>query len=246
MSNMLYAISILYKTKLPMILVFNKTDVKEEGEAVEWMRDFESFQAALRRKEDDQSASGAEGGGYMGSLLNSMSLVLEEFYNHLSVVGVSSMTGSGIDEFFVAVEGKKGEFEKEYRPELEKRRREAEGKKEEVRKKEVERMMGDMEVSSKFKGSGKYSTASSSKASTAKRREEPETVSEAEEMEEDGDEDEVSGLVDPDGSEDGGMEEEGEETFEEGLKARYEQALKDSPGGAGMGMAAAHIRGSQR
>merc|ERR1711939_1141479 len=34
MSNMLYAISILYKTKLPMILVFNKTDVKEETEAV--------------------------------------------------------------------------------------------------------------------------------------------------------------------------------------------------------------------
>merc|ERR1711977_686071 len=96
MSNMLYAISIMYKTRLPMILVFNKTDVKEETEAVDWMRDFEAFQAALRKEEEEQHG---EGSGYMNSLLNSMSLVLEEFYNALSVVGVSSMTGDGVDDF---------------------------------------------------------------------------------------------------------------------------------------------------
>ena len=38
MSNMLYACSILYKTKLPMILVFNKTDVKDAAFAKEWIR----------------------------------------------------------------------------------------------------------------------------------------------------------------------------------------------------------------
>ena len=40
MSNMLYACSILYKTKLPMILVMNKTDVKDADFVKEWMTDF--------------------------------------------------------------------------------------------------------------------------------------------------------------------------------------------------------------
>ena len=231
MSNMLYAISILYKTKLPMILVFNKTDVKDESEAVEWMRDFESFQAALRAEEE---AGGGEGSGYMGSLLNSMSLVLEEFYNSLSVVGVSSMTGHGVDEFFEAVEEKREEFEKDYRPELEKRRKEAEQQKAQLREKEVSRMMRDMNVSSKAKKTGKYAP-----------KEEPETVSEAEEME-DGEDEDLSGLVDPDDEMDDDDDEDVKETFEDGLKARYQQALRDSGGGSGLGNAADYIGRSQR
>lgn len=35
MSNMLYACSILYKTRLPLILLFNKTDVAQHEFAVE-------------------------------------------------------------------------------------------------------------------------------------------------------------------------------------------------------------------
>ena len=245
MSNMLYAISILYKTKLPMILVFNKTDVKDEGEAVEWMRDFEAFQAALREEEEAAERGGGSGGGYMGSLLNSMSLVLEEFYNALSVVGVSSMTGQGVGAFLEAVEEKRVEFEREYKPELEKRRKEAETMKAQVREKEVSRMMRDMNVSSRAKRTGKYARKP--------RRPEPETVSEAEEMDEDDDEgmveeDEFSGLVDPD--EEDGDEEDVKETFEDGLEARYQQALRDSGGrgvgGSGLGKAAEHIMRSQR
>ena len=62
MSNMLYAcrcailpfylraysnipFSILYKTKLPFILVFNKVDAQPHDFALEWMTDFEAFQA---------------------------------------------------------------------------------------------------------------------------------------------------------------------------------------------------------
>ncbi|KAJ1672916.1 GPN-loop GTPase 1, partial [Spiromyces aspiralis] len=86
MSNMI----ILYKTRLPFIIVFNKTDVVSHEFAVKWMEDFEAFQAALQRQEDT----------YMNSLMNSMSLVLDEFYNHLRVAGVSAVTGSGMDEFF--------------------------------------------------------------------------------------------------------------------------------------------------
>ncbi len=43
MSNMLYACSIMYKSKLPFILVFNKTDVTHHKFAVEWMSDYDSF-----------------------------------------------------------------------------------------------------------------------------------------------------------------------------------------------------------
>jgi GTPase Era involved in 16S rRNA processing len=43
MSNMTYACSIMYRTKLPMILVFNKTDVMSHDFAVEWMQDNDTF-----------------------------------------------------------------------------------------------------------------------------------------------------------------------------------------------------------
>ena len=48
MSNMLYACSILYKTKLPFIVAMNKTDVVDNKYAVEWMEDFEIFQVTIR------------------------------------------------------------------------------------------------------------------------------------------------------------------------------------------------------
>lgn len=36
MSNMLYACSILYRSKLPIILVFNKTDITRHEFALKW------------------------------------------------------------------------------------------------------------------------------------------------------------------------------------------------------------------
>lgn len=151
MSNMLYACSILYKTKLPMILVFNKTDVKDASFAKEWMTDFEAFQAALQEDENRNAFGGVEGEGsgtgYMGSLLNSMSLMLEEFYAHLSVVGVSSMTGLGVDDFFKAVAEKAEEFKRDYQPELDKKRKERDDAKRAAREKELDKMMKGMSMS---------------------------------------------------------------------------------------------------
>ncbi|CCF33044.1 hypothetical protein CH063_05309 [Colletotrichum higginsianum] len=153
MSNMLYACSILYKTKLPMILVFNKTDVQDATFAKEWMTDFEAFQAALQRDEMsdviggyETSEGGSGGSGYMGSLLNSMSLMLEEFYSHLSFVPVSSRLGTGMDEFFAAVEEKAAEFKQDYLPELQRRRQEREEKKRQAREHELDKMMKGMSV----------------------------------------------------------------------------------------------------
>ncbi|KAF7505830.1 hypothetical protein GJ744_000405 [Endocarpon pusillum] len=150
MSNMLYACSILYKTKLPMILVFNKTDVQDADFAKDWMTDFEKFQDALREEEAKGvfGGEGAGGGsGYMSSLLNSMSLVLEEFYSHLSMVAVSSTTGDGIDTFFEAVEEKRKEFNRDYKPELDKRKKQREEEKVATREQELTKVMHDLNVS---------------------------------------------------------------------------------------------------
>ena len=69
MSNMLYACSILYKTRLPFIIAFNKVDVCSHRFAVDWMEDFETFQAALDEESEKNDA-------YINSLTRSLSLAL--------------------------------------------------------------------------------------------------------------------------------------------------------------------------
>jgi GTPase SAR1 family protein len=96
MSNMLYACSILYKTRLPFVLAFNKTDVQPHDFAATWMEDFEAFQAAL-----DEANARSE--AYINSLTRSMSLALDEFYSALREVGVSSATGAGYGDLLSAV-----------------------------------------------------------------------------------------------------------------------------------------------
>jgi GTPase SAR1 family protein len=105
MSNMLYACSILYKTKLPFLVVFNKTDVVGCDFALEWMKDFEVFQEAL-----------AQETSYMGTFMNSMVLLLEEFYSLLEVVGVSAVTGAGMEEFFQKIDEAAERYESDYKP----------------------------------------------------------------------------------------------------------------------------------
>ena len=72
---------ILYKTRLPFILVFNKIDVEPHDFAIEWMQDFEAYQAALSERGRDEHGEMA----YSSSLMSSMCLVLEEFYKNLKV-----------------------------------------------------------------------------------------------------------------------------------------------------------------
>jgi GPN-loop GTPase len=74
----------MYKTKLPFILVFNKTDAQPHDFAIEWMQDFEAFQVALASHSGSRDSEGEP--TYMNSLMNSMSLVLDEFYKHLKVI----------------------------------------------------------------------------------------------------------------------------------------------------------------
>ncbi|RLN90423.1 hypothetical protein BBJ28_00004529, partial [Nothophytophthora sp. Chile5] len=138
MSNMLYACSILYKLRLPFVVVFNKIDVLRHDFAQEWMTDFESFQTALDQVQDDS---------YMGSLSRSLSLVLEEFYNNLSSVGVSAATGEGMDEFFVAVNEAAKQYEQEYLPDLLARMKQQQKKKRDQQEANLANVMQDMDIS---------------------------------------------------------------------------------------------------
>ncbi|XP_030410796.1 GPN-loop GTPase 1 isoform X2 [Gopherus evgoodei] len=133
MSNMLYACSILYKTKLPFILAMNKTDIIDHSFAVEWMQDFEIFQDALNQETT-----------YVSNLTRSMSLVLDEFYSSLKVVGVSAVLGTGLDEFFVKVSEAVDEYEREYRPEYERLRKSLAKAQSKQQKEQLERLRKDM------------------------------------------------------------------------------------------------------
>jgi len=105
MSNMLYACSILYKSKLPFVLAFNKVDVVSHKFAIEWMTDYNALMDAI-----SQDTS------YMSSLSSSMANVLEEFYQNLRAVGVSAHTGEGMDDFLAAIDEAKAEYHSEYVP----------------------------------------------------------------------------------------------------------------------------------
>jgi GTPase SAR1 family protein len=107
MSNMLYACSVLFKSRLPMVCAFNKVDVVPCEFAMEWMTDFESFQNSLDSERNEE---------YMGSLNRSLSLMLDEFYNNIRTVGVSAMTGAGIDKLFQKFVEASKEFEETYVP----------------------------------------------------------------------------------------------------------------------------------
>ncbi|KAG5417926.1 hypothetical protein I9W82_004254 [Candida metapsilosis] len=153
MSNMLYACSILYKTKLPMIVVFNKTDVQSCEFAKEWMDDFENFQMAVQKDQEENEGSGSS--GYMSSLVNSMSLMLEEFYSNLDVVGVSSYTGQGFDEFMDAVDNKVDEYNEYYKAERERILKKKEEDEKKRQTKSLNKLMKDMDIKGKKKSGEK-------------------------------------------------------------------------------------------
>merc|ERR1711871_969448 len=106
--NMLQACSILYKTRLPLYLIFNKCDASGYRFAAEWMNDFNTFQKTLSEDEN-----------YFASLGCSLSIVLEEFYHNLDYIGLSALTGFNIESFFSATTLARQEYFTYYLPGLE-------------------------------------------------------------------------------------------------------------------------------
>lgn len=136
MSNMLYACSILYRSKLPLVLAFNKIDITNHKFAIDWLTDFETFQDALT---SDTS--------YMSSLTRSMSLVLEEFYSNLTAVGISAVTGEGVVDFFSAVTQATHEYYKVFKPERDAQIALRASKDKEGKQKQLAKLRKDLEVS---------------------------------------------------------------------------------------------------
>lgn len=68
------------------------------------MEDFEAFQTAVS---SDQS--------YTSTLSQSLCLVLDEFYKNLRSVGVSAVSGAGMEAFLKAIEASAEEYMENYR-----------------------------------------------------------------------------------------------------------------------------------
>jgi GTPase SAR1 family protein len=140
MSNMLYACSMLYRTRLPLVVCFNKTDVVSHEFCLEWMRDYEAFQQAL----DDVS----ESAGFYGSLTRSLSLVLDEFYsNFANAVGVSAVTGDGMDEFWTTIQkAAREDFATDYVEDLKNRIEEQTARKQALARSSIHRLQRDLDL----------------------------------------------------------------------------------------------------
>ncbi|GAU91103.1 hypothetical protein RvY_03422 [Ramazzottius varieornatus] len=113
MSNMLYACSILYKSKLPFVIALNKVDLIDPTGVLRWITDFEAFDLAVEQEKS-----------YAGNLSRSLGLILEEFYGAIKTVPVSARSGEGLPQLFKAVNESIEEYNRDYKPELEKMKEE--------------------------------------------------------------------------------------------------------------------------
>ena len=101
-SNMLYALSIMYKMKLPLLIAFNKADIAKDSKVIEWMNDYDSLSKVLKKNDD-----------YMSTFSSSLSLLLNEFYQTIKYVSVSSKTGEGFDDLLKKCEEIRAKYHEE-------------------------------------------------------------------------------------------------------------------------------------
>lgn len=134
MSNMLYSCSVFYKTKLPLVVTFNKIDVVSCEYALQWMTDYESYLQALDCDDEE----------YMGSLNRSLALTMEEFYRNIKCIGVSAATGQGFDDLLTKIEESAEVFRNEYLPELNRRMNEQAAKRLQVQNDDLSALEKDL------------------------------------------------------------------------------------------------------
>lgn len=103
MSNMLYACSILYKTRLPFLACFNKIDIIRHDKCIEWMKNYDTFNEDVLNDET-----------YMASFSRSCALMINEFYEGIKTVGISSKTIEGFNDIIKQLEQLKEEFIDDY------------------------------------------------------------------------------------------------------------------------------------
>ena len=133
MSNMLYASSLYYKNRLPIIIVFNKNDLQAGEFALEWMVDFENYMESLDLVSNES---------YLANLNRSLALVLDEFYQDLPAISLSAVTGFGFDNLIPNLARSRQEYFATYLVELQAKRKIVE---ESRIKEEVEKIQKDTE-----------------------------------------------------------------------------------------------------
>merc|ERR1719464_1899226 len=130
----------MYKTKLPFLLAFNKIDIQSHQFCMDWMQNVEDFEAAMKSNQS-----------YMSTLVKSLGNVLDAFYKNIRTVGVSSVTGQGIDALFEKVKECKEEYWTDYRPMIiekmkERKQREEEEKRQQMAQAQKEAERNDTET----------------------------------------------------------------------------------------------------
>eukprot|EP00915_Cephaloidophora_sp_WS-2016_P001185 GHVH01001630.1.p1 GENE.GHVH01001630.1~~GHVH01001630.1.p1 ORF type:complete len:328 (-),score=57.24 GHVH01001630.1:112-1017(-) len=89
-STMLYCSSVLYKSNLPLLCIFNKTDIMSSTDMIGWMEDYDKFVDASFKAENGEEC-------YISSLARSSALAMMQFYEDIDHVSVSSTTGDGFE-----------------------------------------------------------------------------------------------------------------------------------------------------
>jgi GTPase SAR1 family protein len=126
-STMLYSCSIMFKSQLPLIIALNKCDVVGGEAVVEWMRDIDALDDAVRNYKS-----------HAVSLIQSLSLFVHEFYEHLEYAAVSAATGDGMTELCDAFHRSRALYVSEFMPILAQRKKEREAR-------EVQKVVGDLQ-----------------------------------------------------------------------------------------------------
>ncbi|SPJ11229.1 XPA binding protein 1, putative [Plasmodium sp. DRC-Itaito] len=119
MSNMLYACSVLYKSRLPFLACFNKTDIIKHDKCIEWMTNYDTFNDDVLNDES-----------YMASFSRSCALMINEFYEGIKTVGVSSKTNEGFNNILKNLQILKEEYLNEYVSSIEKQMKKIKQRKE--------------------------------------------------------------------------------------------------------------------
>lgn len=113
-STMLYASGIMLKQQLPLVVLFNKTDVVSADMAILWMKDPDALQEAADHSDGDRAGAhgvpGAVCGGYASTLASSMSLFLHEFYEDMPYASTSAASGAGMDNLEAAIWRARAQF----------------------------------------------------------------------------------------------------------------------------------------
>ena len=92
---------------------------------------------------DDFEDAMKENRTYMSTLIKSLGNVLDAFYKNIKTVGVSAVTGQGMNGLFKQIEKCKQQYYTEYKPMLIKKMEQRKQREEEEKKKQMEKIEKD-------------------------------------------------------------------------------------------------------